>query len=178
MRVAAFSAFARAFRSISCVMSTPITRPVSPTARAARKQSKPAPLPRSRTVSPGRNDARAIGFPQPNPRFAPPERRWYPLQSSRTRGPSSRGLSRWRLRNTRHLPRQGGTPATCPSRFHRRNTTGFCNRAIPVPDGSANIIVSQGVHAVCSSRNHYDSFALRPERRSFATRQRPQTAPR
>ena len=46
-------AFSRAFFSISCVMSTPITCPVSPTWPAARKQSKPAPLPRSITVSPG-----------------------------------------------------------------------------------------------------------------------------
>lgn len=41
------------FASISGVISTPIARPLLPTAFAARKQSNPEPLPRSKTISPG-----------------------------------------------------------------------------------------------------------------------------
>jgi len=61
----------RALRSISGVMSTPITRPRAPTFAPAMKQSKPPPAPRSSTVSPSRRSATAVGFPQESPMFAP-----------------------------------------------------------------------------------------------------------
>ena len=65
------AALSRALFSISCVMSTPITRPSGPTCRAASRQSKPAPLPRSISTSPGFRAAIACGLPQPRPRLAP-----------------------------------------------------------------------------------------------------------
>ena len=65
----AFAALARALCIISGVISTPITRPLSPTALAARKQSPP-PLHRSRTFSPGYRAAMACGLPQPRPILA------------------------------------------------------------------------------------------------------------
>jgi hypothetical protein len=65
------AALLRALLIISGVISTPMTRPVSPTWRAAKKQSKPAPQPRSNTTSPGFNSAIASGLPQPSPRLAP-----------------------------------------------------------------------------------------------------------
>ena len=66
-----FTALERAFDTMSGVMSTPITRPVSPTSRAARKQSKPPPEPRSTTTSPGFSAAIALGLPHPRPMSAP-----------------------------------------------------------------------------------------------------------
>ncbi|MEI7606874.1 MAG: hypothetical protein WCJ64_05780 [Rhodospirillaceae bacterium] len=55
------AAFSRAVFSISWGMSTPITRPASPTCRAARKAPKPAPLPRSTTTSSGLRQRPEIG---------------------------------------------------------------------------------------------------------------------
>ena len=57
--------FLRASSSISGVMSSPVTRPASPTCCAARKQSMPPPEPRSSTLSPGWSPARAVGLPHP-----------------------------------------------------------------------------------------------------------------
>ena len=48
-----------ALASWASVMSTPTTRPVSPTSTAAQKMSVPEPEPRSSTVSPGRRAARS-----------------------------------------------------------------------------------------------------------------------
>src|SRR5687767_6028375 len=59
------SAVARDLASISGVMSTPTTRPVSPTWPAATKLSKPAPEPTSTTRSPDRSGRSENGLPTP-----------------------------------------------------------------------------------------------------------------
>jgi hypothetical protein len=51
---------------ISGRRSTPIARPVSPTAWAARMVSMPPPLPTSSTVSPALSAARGTGLPTPS----------------------------------------------------------------------------------------------------------------
>ena len=54
-----------AFSSCLSVMSTPTTRPDSPTSTAAQKMSVPEPEPRSSTVSPGWSAARSRWCPTP-----------------------------------------------------------------------------------------------------------------
>ena len=108
-------------------MSTPMTRPVSPTALLAMNTSIPAPHPRSRTTSPSFRPARAVGFPQPRPRLEvagtePSVAASYPNASA------------WACGSTVDNEPEPAATAVYPSRTRSRTSAGV---VVGVDDGCA-----------------------------------------